>query len=144
MGERDPGNKPKSNDRIPYVYIEHKVKRGEKPLQGDRVEHPQYIIENDIRPDYEFYLTNQIMKPVGQIFALVVESLKKYNKDKDYYKRKYKILLEKNNGDEKKTVNKIRDLKHQEACTIVFGDLLREAKNKKERARKITDFFTRN
>lgn len=141
MGERDPGNKPKSNDRIPYVYIQHKVKKGQPILQGDRVEHPNYIKEHNIRPDYEFYLTNQIMKPVGQIFALVVETLKGYKQDKDYYKRKYKSLLEKNNGDEKKTRNKIRDLKHKEACNIVFGDLLREAQNKKEGARKITDFF---
>ena len=27
MGERDPGNKPASNDRIPYVYINVKEKK---------------------------------------------------------------------------------------------------------------------
>ena len=26
IGERDPGNKPKSNDRIPFVYIDTKPK----------------------------------------------------------------------------------------------------------------------
>ena len=30
MGERDPGNKPVSNDRIPYVYINVKEKKGKK------------------------------------------------------------------------------------------------------------------
>ena len=49
MGERDPGNKPASNDRIPYVYINVKKKKGEKVLQGDRVEHPDYIRENNIK-----------------------------------------------------------------------------------------------
>jgi len=73
MGERDPGNKPSSNDRIPYVYINVKEKKGEKVLQGNRVEHPDYIRENNIKIDYRFYLTNQIMKPVMQIFELCMK-----------------------------------------------------------------------
>jgi len=73
MGERDPGNKPASNDRIPYVYINVKEKKGEKVLQGNRVEHPDYIRENNIKIDYRFYLTNQIMKPVMQIFELCMK-----------------------------------------------------------------------
>ena len=40
MGERDPGNKQRSNDRIPYVYINVK---GKVDKQGDRIEHPDYI-----------------------------------------------------------------------------------------------------
>ena len=143
MGERDPGNKPKSNDRIPYAYIEKDVKRGEQILQGDKIEHPAYIRENSIKPDYKFYLTNQIMKPVGQIFALIVEDLKGYKHSKDFYKRKYKSLLEKNKGDEKKTNEKIRDLKHKDACDIIFGELIRVATNRREKKREITDFFKR-
>ena len=143
MGERDPGNKPKSNDRIPYVYIEKDFKRGEAFLQGDKIEHPAYIREHSIKPDYKFYLTNQIMKPVGQIFALIVEDLKGYKNDKNFYKRKFKSLLEKNMGDEKKTREKIRDLKHKDACDIIFGELLRVATNRREKKREITDFFKR-
>ena len=60
-------------------------------------------------------------------------------RDETGYLQLLKYVLE--NGDEKKTRNKIRDLQHDEACKIVFGDLLREAQNKKEGARKITDFF---
>ena len=37
MGDRDPGNKPQSNDRIPYAYIEVNAKKGEKILQGDKL-----------------------------------------------------------------------------------------------------------
>ena len=44
-------------------------------LQGDRIEHPNYIIKNKLKPDYEFYITNQIMKPVSQIFALCLKDL---------------------------------------------------------------------
>jgi len=60
IAERDPGNKPQSNDRIPYAYI--RVDK-EVELQGDRVEHPQFIIDNNLQLDYLFYITNQIMKP---------------------------------------------------------------------------------
>ncbi len=31
-------------------------------LQGDRIEDPTYIKENNIEIDYIFYLTNQILK----------------------------------------------------------------------------------
>ena len=68
MGERDPGNRPQSNDRIPYVFI---VTNQKKPLQGDRIEHPDYVREQNIPIDYEYYITNQIQKPVQQIFDLV-------------------------------------------------------------------------
>ena len=41
---------------------------------------------NKLKPDYLFYITNQIMKPVCQIYALIVENLDGYNYDKDYLK----------------------------------------------------------
>ena len=69
MGERDPGNKPAPNDRIPYVYIE--VDERKITLQGDRIEHPDYVKEHGLKIDYGFYITNQIMKPVCQIYDLL-------------------------------------------------------------------------
>tara|TARA_B100001248_G_C27382584_1_gene457842 strand:- start:761 stop:2305 length:1545 start_codon:yes stop_codon:yes gene_type:complete len=42
-----------------------------KLLQGDRIEHPDYLQENpDIKPDFEYYFDHQIRKPVEQIFEL--------------------------------------------------------------------------
>jgi len=76
MGERDPGNKPATNDRIPYAYIEckeamKKAKEEKLPfLQGDRVEHPDFIKKNNLKLDYAFYITNQIQLPVSQILEL--------------------------------------------------------------------------
>ena len=73
IGERDPGNKPSTSDRIPYVYI---TSKGPVPkLQGDRIELPSYIKENGLKPDYAFYITNQIAKPVAQVFGLAVEHI---------------------------------------------------------------------
>lgn len=89
MAERNPGNKPKPNDRIPYAYIKLKdtdiydynnlyksgAKKGKpkpkKILQGDRIEHPEYIKEKNLKLDYDFYISNQIMNPVKQVLDLV-------------------------------------------------------------------------
>jgi DNA polymerase elongation subunit (family B) len=73
MAERDPGNKPQSNDRLPYAYIEVEDDKKIK-LQGDRVEHPDYILLNNLKLDYLFYITNQIMKPSIQFLELLVEN----------------------------------------------------------------------
>jgi DNA polymerase elongation subunit (family B) len=71
MAKRDPGNKPLPNDRIPYAYIQ--VDR-EVDLQGDRVEHPEFIAKNDLKLDYLFYITNQIMIPSVQFLELLVSN----------------------------------------------------------------------
>lgn len=74
IAERDPGNKPQSNDRMAFAYIKvPEPKKGEKVLQGDRIETPEFIKENNLELDYRFYLTNQVMKPVTQIFELVMD-----------------------------------------------------------------------
>jgi hypothetical protein len=168
IGERDPGNKPQSNDRVPYCYIEvsnlkckicnkkinpdkskcidcmsiycvahlynhrnscvkicrfckkhdsvekctkcdtctgnycdkcfikHKTGKDKygnehqnkckkeltpKLLQGDTIEHPEYILEKNLKIDYYYYLTNQIENPVLQIFGLVMDSPSSIIKD---------------------------------------------------------------
>ena len=77
IGVRDPGNKPSSNDRIPFVYC---LRPSGKPWpkdasQGDRIETPAYMAEKGLKPDFLFYITNQIAKPVAQVFGLVVDKL---------------------------------------------------------------------
>jgi len=75
IGKRDPGNKPSSNDRIPFVYVAPPRGKKAPESQGERIETPTYIVENSLKPDYVFYITNQIAKPVSQVFGLVVEQL---------------------------------------------------------------------
>jgi DNA polymerase elongation subunit (family B) len=79
IGKRDPGNKPSVGDRIPFVYIQNPDK---KALQGDRIELPSYIVEHDVPINYAFYITNQIMKPLQQVFALVLEDMKAFRSKK--------------------------------------------------------------
>jgi DNA polymerase elongation subunit (family B) len=71
IAERDPGNKPSTSDRIPFVYIQNPAAK----LQGEKIELPSYIVEKGLRPDYAHYITNQISKPVAQVFALALEHL---------------------------------------------------------------------
>ena len=136
IGVRDPGNKPKSNDRIPYVYIETDTP---PKLQGDRIETPEYIIEKSLKPDYRFYITNQIMKPVAQIYSLIVETLDGFKYAPDYYQKQYKTLLSTKTPE--KAAEKIQNMRFNDTCDIVFGDTIRIAENKKNKAREITDFF---
>ena len=70
IAERDPGNKPSTSERMSFVYIESKA-----ALQGERIETPAFIKEHKLRPDYKHYITNQISKPVAQVFALELSKL---------------------------------------------------------------------
>ena len=45
-----------------------------KILQGDIIEYPPYVKENNISVDYRYYLDHQIQKPVMQIFELVMKN----------------------------------------------------------------------
>ena len=73
--ERDPGNAPSTTERIPFVYILPPPGEAPSKLQGDRIETPSYIKEKKLKIDYPFYITNQIAKPVAQVFGLEVEKL---------------------------------------------------------------------
>ena len=84
ISKRDPGNKPASGDRIPYAYI---INDSRSKLQGDKIETPSFIRENNITIDYAFYITNQVMKPVQQLFALVLEKLPGIVDNKDELER---------------------------------------------------------
>ena len=75
MGERDPGNNFQVElETPPYAYTEVEGTK-KKMLQGDRIEHPSFIEENELNLDYEHYITNQVSKPVSQIFGLELENL---------------------------------------------------------------------
>ena len=137
MGRRDPGNKPSSGDRIPFVYIETKNKTA---LQGDKIEHPEYIVKNKIRPNYSFYITNQIMKPVQQVFALVLEDIDAFKRQKRNFQMKVDTL--KNTIEDGEKLNaKINDLRNKEVKALLFDKYLRETDNMKNNVRSITSFF---
>ena len=72
IGARDPGNKPKPGDRMKFVFI---VNDTPKALMGDKIETPEFIIQNQLKIDYNHYITNQLMKPLQQLFGLSLEQI---------------------------------------------------------------------
>ena len=80
IGKRT-GEKVQSNTRIPYIFIEVPDKKGITILQGNRIETPEYVIENNLKIDVEFYITNQIKKPILQIYDLIMKHPEKIFED---------------------------------------------------------------
>ena len=144
LGRRDPGNKPSVGDRIPFVYIENPDK---KALQGERIETPDYILKQNgkVKINYAFYITNQIMKPVQQLFALVLEQMKDFKKKKGHTLRSWKTALsalEKEYPDHDKYKEKEDSLRNKEVKALLFDPYLRHTTNAKNGNSAITGFFT--
>jgi hypothetical protein len=143
MAQRDPGNKPQSNDRIPYVFIHKDVKKGEKVLQGDKVEHPQYIKENSgkCKPDFIYYLEHQIKTPCIQLFALELEQLDGYRAN--WMDEKILEKLKEKGKNEKEIEDKRIALREAEAERLLIGEIVQTYENKLSRTQLITNFFTK-
>jgi DNA polymerase elongation subunit (family B) len=123
MGKRDPGNKPGSGDRIPFVYIEIENK---KALQGEKIEHPDYIIENKLRPNYGHYITNQIMKPVQQVFELVLDDMACFQPVREEFNKMTESAMQLIGNDPDKIEKKLTDLRNRQVKILLFDEFLDE------------------
>lgn len=132
IGARDPGNRPVVNDRVPFVYI--KV-NNPTALQGDRIENPDYIIQNNLTPDYLHYITNQVMKPVLQLYSLCLDQLPGYDKNHQYWCDVENSLLEKpmyiNETRRKTRIENLRSNMVKELLFDKFINILAEPKIRK-------------
>ena len=136
MGKRDPGTKPSSGDRIPFVYIQKKEK---VKLQGDKIEHPDYIKEHLLKIDYSFYITNQIMKPVQQLFALVLEQIPGFERRQSRFENKIEVLEQQ--LDEEKFIKKRDAMRNREVKSLLFDKYIQKTLNAKNGLREITYMF---
>jgi DNA polymerase elongation subunit (family B) len=115
---RDPGNKPQSGDRIEFAVIKVPEEPNRKLLQGEMIEIPSYIKQNNIPINYMFYMKNQIMNPALQFLKLVdknaeeifIKFEKKYGtlKPKKQSLKSVKISIEPSSFKKSKT-NKLKD-----------------------------------
>ena len=139
MGQRDSGNKPSVGDRIPFIYIHNPDK---KALQGERIEHPTYIRANNIRPNYTFYITNQIMKPVQQLFALVLEKIPGFKRRQEAFKDRIELETNKIGAENREALQKkITDLRQKEVKALLFDEFLTQANNAINKNQSIKNFF---
>jgi len=141
IGKRDPGNKPKPGDRIKFLYVNSSTP---KALLGERIETPEYITSQKLKIDYTYYITNQLMKPLQQLFGLAVEqiweyqrksnAIKTYKKDisnmEIEYGRDYELFMKKK---EKYCSTKVK--------TLLFDKFLTKIANEKNKIQTITMFY---
>ena len=108
MSERDPGNKPQVGDRLAFIYVD--AKKDEKK-QGDRIEEVSYVRSKNLKPDVEFYISNQIQNPLAQLFALGIHEIDGY-KEKKY--PEFPDL------DEEESTLKVLSIKEKELDSLMF------------------------
>ena len=141
IGRRDPGNKPRPGDRIAFAYI---VNPDKKALQGDRIETPEYIKQRRLKLNYTFYITNQIMKPLQQVFALVLERLPAFERTRRGGVAGWNKELEAlraSQPDEEKRRKKEEMLRNREVKALLFEDYLRTAERSRTGDQSIGGFF---
>ena len=68
MRKRDPGSAPALGDRVAYVIV--KGARGDQFFK--RSEDPIFVLENNIPLDTQYYLENQLSKPLLRIFEPIL------------------------------------------------------------------------
>ena len=97
IAQRDPGNKPQSGDRIEFAVVQV-PDTDKKLLQGEMIDIPSYIKQNNIPINYMFYMKNQIMNPALQFLKLVDKNAEELfiHFEKKYGKPKIKKESKKN------------------------------------------------
>ncbi|GAB2287233.1 DNA polymerase delta catalytic subunit [Dionaea muscipula] len=73
MRKRDAATAPNVGDRVPYVIV--KAAKGAKAYE--KSEDPIYVLENNIPIDPQYYLENQISKPLLRIFEPILKDARK-------------------------------------------------------------------
>ena len=134
---RAPGSEPTAGDRMDFAYI---VNPNKAALQGDRIETPQHIEAENLELDYGHYISNQLMKPLSQLFALVLEDLPGFERKRERFAQIIRTV-ESSMDDQEKLRAKIEKLRMKEVEVLLFGPSLRITNNKAAGRRAITDFF---
>jgi hypothetical protein len=140
IGQRDPGNMPKPGDRIKFLHV---VNQNKKALQGEKIETPEFILENKLKMDFGFYVSNQLMKPLCQFLGLALEEMWK-NQNKMSAIKKYKsdiANLQKEYPDFETFIKKKEKYCSDKVKELLFDKHLLQINNDKNGLRPITSFF---
>jgi DNA polymerase elongation subunit (family B) len=141
IGKRDPGNKPKPGDRIKFVYVVNP----DAKLLGEKIETPEYILSNKLKIDNVYYITNQLMKPLQQLFGLAVEQIWEFRGMKMDL-RTFKKDMEKMGGDNQDL--EVFMKKREKYCsakvkTLLFDKYLIQIHNEKNKIQTLAECFGR-
>jgi len=141
IGNREAGNKPKPGDRIKYVHIFSKNKTA---LQGERIETPDFIRQNGVKIDYTFYITNQLMKPLQQLFGLALKEilmLKSNPQTVDVFKRDIEVIKQQYGDDLELYAKRKEKYCSDRIKRIIFEKYLIQIKNQREGVSQINKYF---
>ena len=141
IGQRDPGNKPRPGDRMRFVHIVNDTK---KALQGEKIETPEFIVANDLKIDYIFYITNQLMKPLQQLLGLALEQIWAYQNKHGMIKtfKKDMLQMEKEYDNLEVLMKKREKYCSAKIKVLLFDKVLNKINNDKNNIQEITNFFT--
>ena len=140
MGKRDPGNKPKSGDRIKYLFFENPS----AALQGEKIETPEFIVANGLKIDYTHYITNQLMKPLQQLFGLALEPIWEHEKKTlkiKAFKKELAAIRDSCKDDLEEFAKKQDAFVSKKAKETLFEPWLQKIYNSKNGIQKITSMF---
>lgn len=140
IGKRDPGNRPKPGDRMKFVFIVNNTK---KALMGDKIETPEHILEHNIPIDYSHYITNQLMKPLQQLFGLALEPIWEHQRKTAAIKtyRKDVVRIEHENPDMELYMKKKEKYCSAKIKTLLFDKFLTKIEHKRTGMQTISGFF---
>ena len=144
IGERDPGNKPKPGDRLKFVFINTGDK---KALLGERVETPEFIVQNNLQIDYTYYITNQLMNPLQQMFGLALEKIYTYKKKSQRefveYRQHVDRLWKESENDLEVFMKKREKYCSAHVKALLFDPFLTEIYNKQNGVQTLFQFYTK-
>ena len=140
IGKRDPGNRPKPGDRMKFVFI---VNSDKKALMGDKIETPEFIAKNNIQIDYTHYITNQLMKPLQQLFGLALEPIWEHQNKRGAIKthRQEIAKIESQNTDMEVFMKKKEKCCSTKVKRLLFDKFLTKIEHKRTGMQSITAFF---
>jgi hypothetical protein len=98
-------------------------------------------MKHNLKPDYGFYITNQIMKPLIQSYALVLEQIPQFKSKLGNFKRRLRMLDRKHKDDPVKRDSEETKIRNAEVKKIIFEGALRQATNMKNGQQTIQNFF---
>jgi DNA polymerase delta subunit 1 len=93
LAKRDPATAPVVGDRVPYVMTQ----KGPRAKGYEKAEDPLYVLQNNLPIDTQYYLTNQLTKPLTRIFEPITGNADAVLKG-DHTRKVYKATSKKSAG----------------------------------------------
>ena len=125
-----------------FVFVQQPA--GKKALMGNCIETPEFVAANHLKVDYAHYITNQLMKPLQQLFGLALVAIWK-SRGKEAmirtYLRDVAALERECGGDLELFMKKKEKYCAEKVKTLLFEKHLVKISNDHQRLQSIRTFF---